>query len=659
MPAGRAGGPPSTGAPDGTSAAPPAGLEPATRCLEGSRSIQLSYRGGRVGLGPRATRVAEASAAAAATAPLSVRLIRPGRAEPTASVAPVAGHGGGRMSTRSRRPRIVPALTVALVLAAAVTVPAAGASPHAPAPTGPSPTVPSPTGPAPTAVSPAGAAWSRPVPSRHALAASSRSVAAASNVHSASFTSDGWQSLSGGAQSFDGAACPTDSRCYSAGWEGVNAVVWANQGQAGNGSGSDYTKQFTTGGNAFFDDVSCAGSTTDCVATGGIGTQSPTGMAYYTGDGTTWHAATLPGGTPELNWVRCVANGPADPASPTGSCFATAVDGSGWMSTDGGRTWSSMAVKRAVNGLTILNQDLFFTSATNGWLVGLAGCDVAAHPCYGVIQQTTNGGTTWTLAHTPTSLTSLFDIACPTSSECVVIGGGSNGRPSAYVTRDGGASWASSALPFGTHYADAIACPDQDDCYIVGYSGANGYPTAAVVYATTDGARTWRVEPVAGGTTTLIAVACPTNLDCYAGGYSRLAGAIAVTTDGGIPTPGYWLVASDGGIFSYGAAPFRGSTGGVPLTKPVVGMAFDSLSSGYWLTASDGGVFAFNSEFLGSTGGVPLVKPIVGIQATPDGRGYWMIASDGGIFGFGDARFLGSTGGVALAKPIVGMASGF
>ena len=36
---------------------------------------------------------------------------------------------------------------------------------------------------------------------------------------------------------------------------------------------------------------------------------------------------------------------------------------------------------------------------------------------------------------------------------------------------------------------------------------------------------------------------------------------------------GYWLVASDGGIFSYGDAVFDGSTGGVPLTKPIVAMA--------------------------------------------------------------------------------------
>ena len=36
---------------------------------------------------------------------------------------------------------------------------------------------------------------------------------------------------------------------------------------------------------------------------------------------------------------------------------------------------------------------------------------------------------------------------------------------------------------------------------------------------------------------------------------------------------GYWLVAADGGIFSFGDAGFYGSTGNIKLNKPVVGMA--------------------------------------------------------------------------------------
>src|SRR5204862_7125496 len=75
---------------------------------------------------------------------------------------------------------------------------------------------------------------------------------------------------------------------------------------------------------------------------------------------------------------------------------------------------------------------------------------------------------------------------------------------------------------------------------------------------------------------------------------------------------------------------------------------------GYWLAASDGGIFAFgNATFLGSTGGSPLNKPIIGMVGTPDGKGYLMAASDGGIFAFGNATFLGGTGAVPPNKPII------
>ncbi len=120
---------------------------------------------------------------------------------------------------------------------------------------------------------------------------------------------------------------------------------------------------------------------------------------------------------------------------------------------------------------------------------------------------------------------------------------------------------------------------------------------------------------------------------------------------------GYWMVASDGGIFAYGDAGFYGSMGGHPLDRPIVGMAPTPDGGGYWLVASDGGIFAFgDAGFHGSTGGLALDRPIVGMAPTPDGGGYWLVASDGGIFAFGDAAFHGSTGGLALDRPIVGMA---
>ena len=87
-------------------------------------------------------------------------------------------------------------------------------------------------------------------------------------------------------------------------------------------------------------------------------------------------------------------------------------------------------------------------------------------------------------------------------------------------------------------------------------------------------------------------------------------------------------------------------------------LASSPSSSGYWLVSSDGGIFAFgDAHFHGSTAGVTLSHPMVGIAATPDGKGYWLASSDGGIFAFGDAHFDGSTGGVTLSHPIVGIAA--
>jgi ribosomal protein L24E len=121
---------------------------------------------------------------------------------------------------------------------------------------------------------------------------------------------------------------------------------------------------------------------------------------------------------------------------------------------------------------------------------------------------------------------------------------------------------------------------------------------------------------------------------------------------------GYWLVASDGGIFSFGDAAFHGSTGSITLNQPIVGMTATPTGNGYWFVASDGGIFAFgDAKFFGSTGSIVLNKPIVGMASTPSGNGYWLVASDGGIFSFGDAKFFGSTGSITLNQPIVGMAS--
>jgi L,D-peptidoglycan transpeptidase YkuD (ErfK/YbiS/YcfS/YnhG family) len=114
---------------------------------------------------------------------------------------------------------------------------------------------------------------------------------------------------------------------------------------------------------------------------------------------------------------------------------------------------------------------------------------------------------------------------------------------------------------------------------------------------------------------------------------------VVTTTDG----RGYWIAASNGGVFSFGDASFYGSEGGQTLRAPIVGMAATPDGHGYWLVASDGGVFSFgDASFYGSTGSLHLNAAIVGMAAAPGGGGYWLVASDGGVFSFGDASFYGS-----------------
>jgi hypothetical protein len=118
---------------------------------------------------------------------------------------------------------------------------------------------------------------------------------------------------------------------------------------------------------------------------------------------------------------------------------------------------------------------------------------------------------------------------------------------------------------------------------------------------------------------------------------------------------GYQEVSTTGNIFAWGDALYMGGTGSLHLNGSIVGIAADPVTGGYWLIGSDGGVFSFGAPFFGSTGNIHLNQPVVAMQSTSDGNGYWFVARDGGIFAYGDAPFRGSMGGRPLNQPMVGM----
>jgi ribosomal protein L24E len=130
---------------------------------------------------------------------------------------------------------------------------------------------------------------------------------------------------------------------------------------------------------------------------------------------------------------------------------------------------------------------------------------------------------------------------------------------------------------------------------------------------------------------------------------------------------GAYLVASDGGVFTIGDARFIDSVRG-QLSKlfgppgmpdlPVVGITPDPDGDGYWMVAADGGVFSFRTPFRGS---LPAVVPFDRLAApvngmVPYGNGYLLVAGDGGVFTFSNKPFQGSGAG-NLDSPVVAIAS--
>jgi hypothetical protein len=186
----------------------------------------------------------------------------------------------------------------------------------------------------------------------------------------------------------------------------------------------------------------------------------------------------------------------------------------------------------------------------------------------------------------------------------------------------------------------------------------------------------------------------------------------------GAVSPGYWLSAGDGGVFSFNA-PFWGSPASDPTNCPPasadrddpfgtcsvmaarpdgqgywildsalskvfaygkasnlgqpwdyyqslpfyqvptgVGIVSTPSGNGYWVAESNGKVFAYgDAQGYGDASGLSLNASIVGMAATADGHGYWLVASDGGVFSFGDAGYYGSMGGHHLNQAVVGMAA--
>lgn len=111
---------------------------------------------------------------------------------------------------------------------------------------------------------------------------------------------------------------------------------------------------------------------------------------------------------------------------------------------------------------------------------------------------------------------------------------------------------------------------------------------------------------------------------------------------------GYWLVAKDGGVFTYGNAAHFGSLPGIAVNRDdIVGISARPDDQGYWVVSADGAVYSFNATFFGGTDGyAPFPNMYIaatGRRATGlgAGDGYYLVARDGGVIDFGGAIYYG------------------
>ena len=236
-------------------------------------------------------------------------------------------------------------------------------------------------------------------------------------------------------------------------------------------------------------------------------------------------------------------------------------------------------------------------------------------------------GTSWSIVASPNTSSSQYNylnsVSCVSSNSCTAVGNYSNSQT--LVESWNGTSWSIVASPnvpgSQYNYLNGVSCVSSTSCIAVG----SHYGTSVQTLIESWNGTSWSIvasPSVPGSVHDLAGISCLGSTSCTAVGFS--GNATLIETGTSAPTAGYYEVASDGGIFSFGpGATFYGSMGGKALNKPIVGIAAVPGGNGYYEVASDGGIFSFGpgATFYGSMGGQPLNKPIVGIAASPSAGG--------------------------------------
>ncbi len=403
----------------------------------------------------------------------------------------------------------------------------------------------------------------------------------------------------------------------------------------------------TVGDGSDMDDVSCAAAGY-CVAVGTIGYVEEAGPSTAAAaieiDGV-WGPDTVLAPPPtttsaNLTSVSC----------PTiNVCYALGTDSGGtpYVVEESSGVWGQPQLLAASPDLvaidcptagscTAVGNNDYSTLNDGAWSsFGLPGIDMTSVSCVDAIDCTALGsgyvtetggvwGSPMTISGFPLGGEDLSSVSCTSSTACTAVGydgntDGNNNQPF-YVT-----SAAPSSTPTPTP-PPVITSPSTSShgYWLAGSDGGIFSFGSAQFYGSTGSLVLQR--PVVGIT--------PTANDA-----------------------GYWLVASDGGIFTFGNAAYYGSIPGLGfapagssspkrLNAPIVGMVPSAGGGGYFMVASDGGVFTFgDAKFEGSCPGIGGCSgAAVAVMPDSTGNGYWLVTATGHVYTFGDAPYFGAPG---------------
>jgi predicted RNA-binding protein with TRAM domain len=460
----------------------------------------------------------------------------------------------------------------------------------------------------------------------------------------------------------------------------------ANGGQTNTGATSPITVMGLTNGDIYSFTVT---------ATNGVGTGSPSSQSN----------AVVPSAVPGPPTIGTATRGNASatvtftaPANNGGLPITsyTVIAADSTTPTNGGQSASGSGSPITVTGLTNGDTYTFTVTAVNGDGPGLASG--ASNP---VVPATVPGAPTATTATRGAESASVaFTAPASTGGSAITsytvtatdlthsVNGGETGTGSSSPVLVSGLTdgdtyvfTVTATNSVGTGPASApsngvvpatlpgaplnvVAVPSSASAGVTFSAPASSGGSAVTSYTVTatDATHAGNGGQTASGAASPIVVSGLTNGDTYTFTVKATnavgTGPASAPSAGVVPHgAGYWLVASDGGIFSFGDAQFYGSTGALSLVKPIVGMSVTPDGKGYIMVASDGGVFTFgDAQYFGSAAGVAS-SPIVGIALTPDGGGYWMAGTNGQVYAFGDAKNLGPNQPTFLGSNVVGIAS--